>query len=618
MFLKRISIFLMCGVLILCPVLTLYADSIDWKTSDFTFEYDGVKFHHHSDGTCDVINADGTINQTMTKDFTEKAFKAWKIEFDSAGNISTSANDSMQQQLFKGIAAIAGSVSSWFSTDDIAKDVYNSIYNEHTVTQAYFTNSFADGVTVDSNGNINLTSDKVDELIKLMKKQYREYVGLYEAADFTHDGTKTDIILFLTEKCGFNNTQVNHILDWFEQNGYDSIYFGKSENGYVSSYQMEIWGFNTSAYAYAYSYDSAPYSSGGEDVKYLDSNLDEIDKDNNPVGGYIAAKDITAGNMNNLESIFHVRNLAVINYLGEYNLFSYDKEPWYWKFYHLKDTANFKYYTSYEKLLNHVNGNTNETFYYTNDFVPGAHPDGITITTDMLSEDWEKHNQDIIDAIEKGIDGITDAAERQEKINTIINNYLQKINDSISDINDTVEQANKKTNSLLREILQAIQDFNSDFNSFIKTSDTQILNDIKNNLTNLTNTVKDLAKDVSKIKTLNELQLAIQALDLVDLDGLKIEINTDFQLCADKIKTKFPTCALFDIAVVANMLSAEPAAPVVQYKFTIASAGIEYPVNIDFSILDNYIEYFRGAQVILFILSLIKFTISLFVKGGDF
>lgn len=603
---KRVLIFLLCGVLVLCPALTLYADNLDWKTSEFSFEYDGITFNHHSDGTCDILNADGSINCTMSKEETEKKFKAMGISFDNYGNVQWNA--SFIQDVLSDLGLSIGAVGSFLRIDSVTDKIRDLIVdsNTHTVSEAYFTNSFADGVTVDNNGNINLTSDKVDEIIKLMKKQYREYVGLYNVSELgTREMTLQEALLYMNDTMGFGADLSRSIYDWFIDNGYDSIYM------YTNIYKERprFVAFRTDSYSYAYS--------EGNGVAYADSDgyvITDPSVKGNTFGLYVSGYNIN--NVSDIESKSErIWRMTAPSFSGSDCL----TEGTY--YHHIAGTKDFKYYTSRDKMLSHAFGigdTAETTFYYTNEFKEGAHPDGITITPEMLNEDWEKHNQDIIDAIEKGIEGITDAAERQEKINSIINNYLQKINDSISDINDTVEQANRKTNSLLREILQAIEDFNSDFNSFIKTSDTQILNDIKNNLLNLTNTVKDLAKDVSKIKTLNELQLAIQALDLVDLDGLKIEINTDFQLCADKIKTKFPTCALFDIAVVANMLSAEPAAPVVQYKFTIASAGIEYPVNIDFSILDNYIEYFRGAQVILFILSLIKFTISLFVKGGDF
>jgi hypothetical protein len=84
---KKILAFMLTLVLLFVSVpMSAKADDFDYKTSEFSLTIDGVTYNHHSDGTCDIMNKDGTINKTMTASETEHKFAQLDLRVDEYGS----------------------------------------------------------------------------------------------------------------------------------------------------------------------------------------------------------------------------------------------------------------------------------------------------------------------------------------------------------------------------------------------------------------------------------------------------------------------------------------------------------------------------------------------------
>ena len=86
---KKLITIMLVVVLSCSSVIAAYADTteFDWTTAEFKFTYDDTNFYHHSDGTCDILNADGSTAYNMSKDETAAKLKAIGVEFDQYGNL---------------------------------------------------------------------------------------------------------------------------------------------------------------------------------------------------------------------------------------------------------------------------------------------------------------------------------------------------------------------------------------------------------------------------------------------------------------------------------------------------------------------------------------------------
>lgn len=350
-------------------------------------------------------------------------------------------------------------------------------------------------------------------------------------------------------------------------------------------------------------FDNAAYVDGGG---YYGNNkyIYFYDYEGNPLDSVIACVDLIDF-FNNYDS-----SQDVNDYVFYTNKRHSYVSPINWS----QDGASLFVYQSAEKMYKDLDGGA--TDYITSDFASGNLPSTITITPDMLSQDWGAYTDELADAITEAIKGL-DQSERQDKIDETFQRYLKKINSSIEDLNADNNKLTKKSNKLLDDILDKVKDINKDTNKYLKSIQKDYLKDIKNYCKDMKKSLTDIAKNVKSIKRLEELNTLLSVLNSDDTETAKDNVQHKLDDLVVVMKNRFPMCIFVDMQDIYNLLITDAVAPVVSLDFGIESIHVHEVLELDFSVLDEQVQWFKGLQVLCYIFVLFKGTRKIFMNGGE-
>lgn len=350
-------------------------------------------------------------------------------------------------------------------------------------------------------------------------------------------------------------------------------------------------------------FDNAAYVDGGG---YYGNNkyIYFYDYEGNPLDSVIACVDLIDF-FNNYDSSQDVNDYVF--YTNKRHSYA---SPINWS----QDGASLFVYQSAEKMYKDLDGGA--TDYITSDFASGNLPSTITITPDMLSQDWGAYTDELADAITEAIKGL-DRSERQDKIDETFQRYLKKINSSIEDLNADNNKLTKKSNKLLDDILDKVKDINKDTNKYLKSIQKDYLKDIKNYCKDMKKSLTDIAKNVKSIKRLEELNTLLSVLNSDDTETAKDNVQHKLDDLVVVMKNRFPMCIFVDMQDIYNLLITDAVAPVVSLDFGIESIHVHEVLELDFSVLDEQVQWFKGLQVLCYIFVLFKGTRKIFMNGGE-
>lgn len=607
---KKLMTIMLVVVLSCSSVIVAYADTtentFDWTTAEFKFTYDDTSFYHHSDGTCDILNADGSVAYTMSKEETAAKFKALKISFDSTGNIKV--EQGMLYGMACGISDILGIAGSFLRATPITDRLGNLLTSStsHSFTYEYMTNGLnKDAASVSSDGSLSLTQKGVQDIYNLLMKQYMESHGM---SNFFAGQYHTDKVSELYNQAYYN------AMRWFglsESTSYSymrAIVEAMNEQGYTYVFLTVDYGVDTQHlyfidldnYAYA-AHGTRPGGWTGSDrycTYFYDANFEQLNN-------YVAVVDLKEY----AEQFDTSQN--PLDYVS-YEDYLLDKGRQMYNY--SEDARPLWAYSSFDKMVQDVQGGA--TDYITSDFASGNIPSSITLSPDMLSQDWDKFTDELTDAITDALKG-ADSSEKQDKIDETFQRYLKKINSNIEDLNADNNKLTKKSNKLLDDILDKVKDINKDTNKYLKGIQKDYLKDIKNYCKDMKKSMSDILKNVKTIKHIEELNLLITALSDSDRDKALSDIKTDSKQVQSVLHRKFPTCVFNDAKQIFDLLSATPVAPVVTMRVGFESVGVSDVLTMDFHIFDDYIGQFRQLQELVYIFVLFRATRKMFVDGGD-
>lgn len=607
---KKLMTIMLVVVLSYSSVIVAYADTtentFDWTTAEFKFTYDDTSFYHHSDGTCDILNADGSVAYTMSKEETASKFKALKISFDSTGNIKV--EQGMLYGMACGISDILGIAGSFLRATPITDRLGNLLTSStsHSFTYEYMTNGLnKDAASVNSDGSLSLTQKGVQDIYNLLMKQYMESHGM---SNFFAGQYHTDKVSELYNQAYYN------AMRWFglsESTSYSymrAIVEAMNEQGYTYVFLTVDYGVDTQYlyfidldnYAYA-AHGTRPGGWTGSDrycTYFYDANFEQLNN-------YVAVVDLKEY----AEQFDTSQN--PLDYVS-YEDYLFDKGRQMYNY--SEDARPLWAYSSFDKMVQDVQGGA--TDYITSDFASGNIPSSITLSPDMLSQDWDKFTDELTDAITDALKG-ADSSEKQDKIDETFQRYLKKINSNIEDLNADNNKLTKKSNKLLDDILDKVKDINKDTNKYLKGIQKDYLKDIKNYCKDMKKSMSDILKNVKTIKHIEELNLLITALSDSDRDKALSDIKTDSKQVQSVLHRKFPTCVFNDAKQIFDLLSATPVAPVVTMRVGFESVGVSDVLTMDFHIFDDYIGQFRQLQELVYIFVLLRATRKMFVDGGD-
>lgn len=619
---KKLITIMLVVVLSCSSVIVAYADTtenaFDWTTAEFKFTYDDTNFYHHSDGTCDILNADGSVAYTMNKEETASKFKALKISFDSAGNIKV--EQGMLYGMACGISDILGIAGSFLRATPITDRLGDLLVSStsHSFTYEYMTNNLnKDAASVSSDGTLSLTQKGVQDIYNLLMKQYMESHGMYDWYPSQYHSDDVSIIYnFAFERVAnvmwnFGGTSVSKetayaymrtLCQTMIKDGCTFISLDQRPNCSAEGKtgDTDKW------YIYFVNrdnFDNAAYVDGGG---YYGNNkyIYFYDYEGNPLDSVIACVDLIDF-FNNYDS-----SQDVNDYVFYTNKRHSYVSPINWS----QDGASLFVYQSAEKMYKDLDGGA--TDYITSDFASGNIPSSITLSPDMLSQDWDKFTDELTDAITDALKG-ADSSEKQDKIDETFQRYLKKINSNIEDLNADNNKLTKKSNKLLDDILDKVKDINKDTNKYLKGIQKDYLKDIKSYCKDMKKSMSDILKNVKTIKHIEELNLLITALSDSDRDKALSDIKTDSKQVQSVLHRKFPTCVFNDAKQIFDLLSATPVAPVVTMRVGFESVGVSDVLTMDFHIFDDYIGQFRQLQELIYIFVLFRATRKMFVDGGD-
>lgn len=610
---KKILTVLLVAVLSCSSVIVAYADTsnsfYDWTTAEFKFTYDDTNFYHHSDGTCDILNADGSTAYTMSKEETAAKLKAIGVEFDQYGNIQFRGNDKFVPAFANELCVLLGCVGSAAKfaspiTDQISD--YITSKSQHSFTYEYMTNNLnKDAASVSSDGSLSLTQKGVQDIYNLLMKQYMESHGM---SNFFAGQYHTDKVSELYNQAYYN------AMRWFglsESTSYSymrAIVEAMNEQGYTYVFLTVDYGVDTQHlyfidldnYAYA-AHGTRPGGWTGSDrycTYFYDANFEQLNN-------YVAVVDLKEY----AEQFDTSQN--PLDYVS-YEDYLFDKGRQMYNY--SEDARPLWAYSSFDKMVQDVQGGA--TDYITSDFASGNIPSSITLSPDMLSQDWDKFTDELTDAITDALKG-ADSSEKQDKIDETFQRYLKKINSNIEDLNADNNKLTKKSNKLLDDILDKVKDINKDTNKYLKGIQKDYLKDIKSYCKDMKKSMSDILKNVKTIKHIEELNLLITALSDSDRDKALSDIKTDSKQVQSVLHRKFPTCVFNDAKQIFDLLSATPVAPVITMRVGFESVGVSDVLTMDFHIFDDYIGQFRQLQELVYIFVLFRATRKMFVDGGD-
>lgn len=459
--------------------------------------------------------------------------------------------------------------------------------------------------TSDNYGAVTYDSTAVKQIYDLLMKQYMESHGM---SNFFAGQYHTDKVSELY------NQAYNNAMRWFglsESTSYSymrAIVEAMNEQGYTYVFLTVDYGVDTQHlyfidldnYAYA-AHGTRPGGWTGSDrycTYFYDANFEQLNN-------YVAVVDLKEY----AEQFDTSQN--PLDYVS-YEDYLFDKGRQMYNY--SEDARPLWAYSSFDKMVQDVQGGA--TDYITSDFASGNLPSTITITPDMLSQDWGAYTDELADAITEAIKGL-DRSEKQDKIDETFQRYLKKINSNIEDLNADNNKLIKKSNKLLDDILDKVKDINKDTNKYLKGIQKDYLKDLKSYCKDMKKSMSDILKNVKTIKHIEELNLLITALSDSDRDKALSDIKTDSKQVQSVLHRKFPTCVFNDAKQIFDLLSATPVAPVVTMRVGFESVGVSDVLTMDFHIFDDYIGQFRQLQELIYIFVLFRATRKMFVDGGD-
>lgn len=459
--------------------------------------------------------------------------------------------------------------------------------------------------TSDNYGAVTYDSAAVKQIYDLLMKQYMESHGM---SNFFAGQYHTDKVSELYNQAYYN------AMRWFglsESTSYSymrAIVEAMNEQGYTYVFLTVDYGVDTQHlyfidldnYAYA-AHGTRPGGWTGSDrycTYFYDANFEQLNN-------YVAVVDLKEY----AEQFDTSQN--PLDYVS-YEDYLFDKGRQMYNY--SEDARPLWAYSSFDKMVQDVQGGA--TDYITSDFASGNIPSSITLSPDMLSQDWDKFTDELTDAITDALKG-ADSSEKQDKIDETFQRYLKKINSNIEDLNADNNKLTKKSNKLLDDILDKVKDINKDTNKYLKGIQKDYLKDIKSYCKDMKKSMSDILKNVKTIKHIEELNLLITALSDSDRDKALSDIKTDSKQVQSVLHRKFPTCVFNDAKQIFDLLSATPVAPVVTMRVGFESVGVSDVLTMDFHIFDDYIGQFRQLQELIYIFVLFRATRKMFVDGGD-
>lgn len=500
------------------------------------------------------------------------------------------------QAVAAAIGAVLPTVSKWGGALCNALNAVGDTKIKGTVNTDKTSNNY---------GAVTYDSTAVKQIYDLLMKQYMESHGM---SNFFAGQYHTDKVSELYNQAYYN------AMRWFglsESTSYSymrAIVEAMNEQGYTYVFLTVDYGVDTQHlyfidldnYAYA-AHGTRPGGWTGSDrycTYFYDANFEQLNN-------YVAVVDLKEY----AEQFDTSQN--PLDYVS-YEDYLFDKGRQMYNY--SEDARPLWAYSSFDKMVQDVQGGA--TDYITSDFASGNIPSSITLSPDMLSQDWDKFTDELTDAITDALKG-ADSSEKQDKIDETFQRYLKKINSNIEDLNADNNKLTKKSNKLLDDILDKVKDINKDTNKYLKGIQKDYLKDIKSYCKDMKKSMSDILKNVKTIKHIEELNLLITALSDSDRDKALSDIKTDSKQVQSVLHRKFPTCVFNDAKQIFDLLSATPVAPVVTMRVGFESVGVSDMLTMDFHIFDDYIGQFRQLQELIYIFVLFRATRKMFVDGGD-
>jgi len=500
------------------------------------------------------------------------------------------------QAVAAAIGAVLPAVSKWGGALCNALNAVGDTKIKGTVNTDKTSNNY---------GAVTYDSTAVKQIYDLLMKQYMESHGM---SNFFAGQYHTDKVSELYNQAYYN------AMRWFglsENTSYSymrAIVEAMNEQGYTYVFLTVDYGVDTQHlyfidldnYAYA-AHGTRPGGWTGSDrycTYFYDANFEQLNN-------YVAVVDLKEY----AEQFDTSQN--PLDYVS-YEDYLFDKGRQMYNY--SEDARPLWAYSSFDKMVQDVQGGA--TDYITSDFASGNIPSSITLSPDMLSQDWDKFTDELTDAITDALKG-ADSSEKQDRIDETFQRYLKKINSNIEDLNADNNKLTKKSNKLLDDILDKVKDINKDTNKYLKSIQKDYLKDLKSYCKDMKKSMSDILKNVKTIKHIEELNLLITALSDSDRDKALSDIKTDSKQVQSVLHRKFPTCVFNDAKQIFDLLSATPVAPVVTMRVGFESVGVSDMLTMDFHIFDDYIGQFRQLQELIYIFVLFRATRKMFVDGGD-
>lgn len=606
---KKIITTLLVISLVITTCVPVYADDFDYTKSEFEFTYDDVTFKHHSDGTCDIMNEDGTVNKTMSASETASVFKALKISFTSTGEIKAPRQINFTESLLYSAGCLIGAMgdlTKMSSLMDELKD-YLCSSNEHTLTYSYVTNTMQNA-SVSDNGTITLSSDAIKQIYNILDEYFPRPVkyapgvkGFYiSVSDQDEKTLKQNIYNLISsaykthnETRNFNasslSSEISRLFDSIYAQGYDTIYLWY--NGYYKCLE-QIYCFKSDSFKYyvpssPYFYDADGLPCTPEYLRFAFNDMvNHMEYDDNGNLYYAAVDDDGNVCWDFLSYSFSdIENFSVpANY-------SY-------RFIHLSSSEYFNAFKSVQMMNKYLTGDVKG--YTTTSFDSGKLPATVSISPDDMAN------------ISGLYDEMLKELEKSSDYDAVFEKYLHELAYRANSIDDTLN--NGAVDWRLRNIIEWLEKINSTLNSGFNS-----MYSIKDDLKDIKKGIKDIGKDVAKLKTISEIDLFLNALNTLDSVSNKSKLSQsrdDLTASYNKlINNKFPFSTLRDLYYIFVAFSATPAAPEFVFDINMPFLGFEYSVTTDLSAFDKLAAMCRDFIIILYIIYLVNKTQKLFFNG---
>lgn len=578
---KKILAFILTLVLLFISVpMSAKADDFNYMTSEYTLTIDGIEYKHHSDGTTDIMNKDGTINKTLSYSETEHKFSQLGLRVDEYGNWSY-ADDSFNgffNTVAQWCSLFLGVVGDSTGYSNITSALADAINDDLATPLSYYYMTDQD---------VTLDSDQLSDIYDKLSEMLREQKGLVPVMGpiSNAEWDQATAIASFNNGIGGGGDFTKHFLqavEYLKEQGCTAFY---------ANYWV-LYGFDTSDLAYHTQY-------GYDPIVWIDSECNQLED------AYCYYVDFTQFKKNGW--VLDETSTGTTDCSGfGYSVFAK----------HIGNTDVYYLYKSYEAAYNDIIGGLG--IYTTTNFDNGDLPTSITLSPTDLEINWDDLMDELSTELDKQTSGITDKLEKQEKIDETISKYLKDVKKDVASIEDNTKDMSKDIDSILaylKKMYKRMDDFYDDM-----TKDA--LKGIQKSLDTLNSSIKSIGKDVSTIKTLTEVDTLIDTLNtLTDgSGGSSSPIKDSFTEVGETLgvaKEKFPFCVLWDVALLFGLLAADPVAPQFTMVFDLPQFGLHEEFVVDLSMFGDVSEFCRTLQSLLFILCLVNLTRKMFLDGRN-